>query len=197
MSLTKTIMQTSPNSKEAQARIKINQLLEKSGWRFFDDENGPANIQLEPSIKISKQDIDSFGDDFESTQRGFVDFLLLNKEGFPLVVLEAKKEGKDPLDGKEQSRKYAQSLNARFVILSNGNLHYFWDLEGGNPEVITEFPTQESIGHRKSFKPNKEKLSSEKIDKTYIALTQEPGLKDEPCSVQILKIHAASLHSYL
>ena len=166
--------------KEAQARIKINRLLEKAGWRFFDNESGAANIQLEPSIRIAKQDIDSLGNDFESMQKGFVDFLLLDKEGFPFVVLEAKKEGKDPLDGKEQSRKYAQSLNARFVILSNGNLHYFWDLEGGNPEVITEFPTQESIGHRQSFKPDKEKLSSEKIDETYIALTQEPKLNDEP-----------------
>jgi len=29
--------------KEAKARIKINKLLEEAGWRFFDDENGPAN----------------------------------------------------------------------------------------------------------------------------------------------------------
>ena len=35
------------NSKEAKARIKINKLLEEAGWRFFDDENGPANILLE------------------------------------------------------------------------------------------------------------------------------------------------------
>ena len=31
-------------AKEAKARIKINRLLEEAGWRFFDDENGPANI---------------------------------------------------------------------------------------------------------------------------------------------------------
>ena len=28
-----------------------------------------------------------------------------------------------------QIRKYATSQNCRFVILSNGNLHYLWDLE--------------------------------------------------------------------
>ena len=36
--------------KEAQARIKINNLLEKAGWRFFADPQNPAkpaNIQLE------------------------------------------------------------------------------------------------------------------------------------------------------
>jgi len=33
-------------AKEAQARIKINRLLEVAGWRFFDDEAGKANIAL-------------------------------------------------------------------------------------------------------------------------------------------------------
>ena len=41
--------------KEAHARIKINKLLEEAGWRFFDDENGKANIVLENNIKITKQ----------------------------------------------------------------------------------------------------------------------------------------------
>ncbi len=168
---------TSP--KEAKARIKINKLLEKAGWRFFDDENKPANIKLEVNTKITQKDID-FGDDFDTTKNGFVDFLLLNKDGSPLVVLEAKKENKEPLDGKEQARKYARSFNVRFVILSNGNLHYFWDLEIGNPELITEFPRQESIEYRRSFKPNKQNLSSEKIADDYIALTQDPFFKDDP-----------------
>jgi hypothetical protein len=34
-------------SKEAHARIKINKLLEAAGWRFFDNEQGKANIALE------------------------------------------------------------------------------------------------------------------------------------------------------
>jgi type I restriction enzyme, R subunit len=41
--------------KEASARIKINKLLESANWRFFDDENGPVNIQLEPNVKITKK----------------------------------------------------------------------------------------------------------------------------------------------
>jgi len=39
---------------EAKARIKINKLLEKTGWRFFDDEFGPVNIFLELGTKIKK-----------------------------------------------------------------------------------------------------------------------------------------------
>jgi len=166
--------------KEAKARIKINKLLEDAGWRFFDDENGPTNIQLEPNIKIKEKDVDAFGKDFESVKNGFVDFLLLNERGFPLVVLEAKREKKSPLDGKEQARKYAKSLNVRFVILSNGNLHYYWDLERGNPEIITEFPTQESIRHRQTFSPDSKRLADEIVSEDYIAVTQKPSFKDDP-----------------
>lgn len=168
------------NSKEAKARIKINHLLEEAGWRFFDSEKGSANIALENNVKIRQQDIDAFGEDYEQTKNGFIDFLLLDERGFPFVVLEAKKEDKDPLDGKEQARRYAQSQNARFIILSNGNLHYFWDLERGNPEVITEFPIQESLTHRKEFKPDNKKLAMEEVKEDYIALTQNPKYKEDP-----------------
>jgi len=57
------------NSKEAKARIKINKLLEESGWRFFDTEKEQANIQLEPNVKITEKDIDAFGADFETTKK--------------------------------------------------------------------------------------------------------------------------------
>ena len=161
--------------KEATARIKINKLLEQSGWRFFDDENGIANISLELNTKITQQQVDAFGNDFETTKKGFVDFLLLDEKGFPLVVLEAKKEKIDPLSAKEQARTYAQSLNCRFVILSNGNLHYFWDLESGSPYAITSFPNPDSIKGYKTSKPNPEILINEKVYDDYIAQTQHPN----------------------
>ena len=166
--------------KEAKARIKINRLLEDSGWLFFDELEKSANIQLEPNVKITHKQIDSFGEDFEITKNGVVDFLLLDSNGFPLVVLEAKKEDINPLDAKEQARDYANSQNVRFVILSNGNLHYFWDLERGTPEVITEFPTQESLEHRLDFKPNNTKLADEIVEEDYIAVSQNPSFKSDP-----------------
>src|SRR5689334_11713893 len=97
--------------KEATARIKINRLLEEAGWRFFADNNGPANIQLEPKVTVKINDLNALGENFEKTKNGFIDFLLLNEKGFPLIVLEAKSEDLDPLVGKEQARKYARSQN--------------------------------------------------------------------------------------
>ena len=165
---------------EAKARIRINDLFRRSGWRFFDDENGPANIALETHVKIKKKTLDDLGNDFEKTANGFVDYLLLDNRGFPVAVLEAKSEKIDPLVGKEQARKYAHSQNVRFVILSNGNLHYFWDLEQGNPVLITEFPTCESLGHFHSFKPNPDSLVNEKVTDDYIVITQNPNYRNDP-----------------
>ena len=122
-------------AKEARARIKINRLLEDAGWRFFASDAGPANIALEPNVKLTQNAVDELGENFEQTRNGFIDFLLLDENRKPLLVLEAKSEDKNPLVGKEQARKYAKSQNCRFIILSNGNLHYFWDLEQGNPHI--------------------------------------------------------------
>ena len=166
--------------KEAKARIRINKLLEEAGWRFFDTPEGKANICLETNLKITEQKLNDLGEDFEKTKNGYVDFLLLDELGFPLVVLEAKKEGKNPLDAKEQARKYARALNVRFVILSNGNLHYFWDIEFGNPHLITTFPTSGSIKYKKSFKPNPNSLINEPIESGYIAISQKPDYKNDP-----------------
>ena len=166
--------------KEAKARIRINKLLEEAGWRFFDTAEGRANICLETNLKITEQKLNDLGEDFEKTKNGYVDFLLLDEQGFPLVVLEAKKEGRNPLDGKEQARKYARALNVRFVILSNGNLHYFWDIEFGNPNLIITFPTSGSIKYKKSFKPNPNSLINEPIESGYIAISQKPDYKNDP-----------------
>jgi type I restriction enzyme, R subunit len=167
-------------AKEARARIKINKLLEEAGWRFLDHADGKANVVLENNVKISRQALDELGENYEKTNNGFVDFLLLNEKGFPLIVLEAKAEDKNPLIGKEQARKYARAQNCRFVILSNGNLHYFWDLESGNPYQITAFPNPESVEGYKRIVPDRNRLVHELVAPDYIALTQYPRYAADP-----------------
>ena len=166
-------------AKEATARIKINKLLEAAGWRFFSEGNAPANIRLEPGVTLKTIDLDALGNDFEKTGKGFIDFLLLDAKSFPLLVLEAKCEDKNPLVGKEQARKYAKSQNCRFVILSNGNLHYFWDLQRGNPYLITSFPTPDSVIGYRQVTPNPKRLVEETVEDDYTVLTQRPTYKAE------------------
>jgi type I restriction enzyme, R subunit len=165
-----------PEEKEALARIQINRLLEESSWRFKNSPEGPANIELEAGVKFEE-----LGDDFENTgNRGAIDFLLLDKDKKPLVVVEAKKHSVDPLSAKEQARKYANAKGARFIILSNGNIHYLWDTEFGNPELITKFPTQESLTQAKTYTPNVKALIDTPVDVNYILASQFPRYASHP-----------------
>lgn len=161
--------------KEAKARIKINKLLEEASWRFFDTDKGKATIKLESSIKM-----DDLGEDFEHSKNGFIDFLLVDENQNPVLVLEAKKESLNPLVGKEQARNYAKSQKVKFVILSNGTLHYLWNIETGNPEQIQVFPTLESIKQYYEFNPDPNKLVSEEVNADYVVLTQLPNYKQIP-----------------
>ena len=167
-------------AKEAKARIKINKLLEEAGWRFFDNEDGPANIQLEANVKLTKKQIDDCGENFEKVKNGFVDFLLLDENGKPFIVLEAKSEDLDPLVGKEQARNYAKSQFVKYVILSNGNIHYFWNIYKGNPQVIVSFPSCESVKGSKALNADPARLYNEEINADYIAVVREPRYAEAP-----------------
>jgi type I restriction enzyme R subunit len=164
---------------EATARLKINKLLEAAGWHFFPEGKISANICLELNVKIKESVLNALGENFEKTANGYIDFLLLNEKGFPFIVLEAKAEDKNPLVGKEQARKYAKHQNCRFVVLSNGNLHYFWDLERGNPYIITSFPTPDSVAGYQKVSPNPDRLIKEPVGDDYIVLTQRPNYQSE------------------
>ena len=146
---------------EANARIIIDKKLRESGWILHGDD-GVVNVDAEMRNRA-----------------GFTDYALKDSSDFPLCVLEAKDELKDPLEGKEQARKYAKSLSCRFVILSNSVNHYFWDIEQGNPNVIDVFPSQEQLELRKS-KFNPPRQESEEIGEDYIAKTQMPGFEKHP-----------------
>ncbi|MDD3535229.1 MAG: DEAD/DEAH box helicase family protein [Candidatus Cloacimonetes bacterium] len=166
--------------KEANARIKINELLKEAGWRFFDEGALKANIVLENHIKLSQTQINEYGNDFEKTKSGFIDFLLIDERSHPLIVLEAKSEKHDPLFGKEQARTYAKAQNCRFIILSNGNLHYFWDTLQGNPYIITSFPSPLSMESYVNYQPNPQALVNEIICSGYIASSQRSDYDLDP-----------------
>ncbi|MFK7693068.1 DEAD/DEAH box helicase family protein [Paenibacillus sp. HJGM_3] len=167
-------------NKEAKARIKINAMLAEAGWRFFDEDSKPANVVVEQNVKISRKQVDEMGEDFEKTVNGSADFLLLDENGKPFIVLEAKSEAKSPIVGKEQAREYAKSLYVKYVILSNGNLHYFWNIEKGNPQLITAFPSYESLKSSKAFSTDPSRLCNESVGHDYIAITQMPRYESDP-----------------
>jgi len=112
---------------EAFSRILIDRALSDSGWDLLN----PQQVQFE----------------FHTTN-GRADYLLKNGLGRVLCVLEAKREDLDPYDAKEQARGYANNLNSPFVILSNGNEHWFWNLERASEQDayrIERLPSRDDL----------------------------------------------------
>ena len=115
------------NHNEAFSRVLIDRALGDSDWELLDSK------QVE----------------FEfHTASGRADYLLNDKLGRVLCVLEAKREDADPYDAKQQARGYAENLNAPFVILSNGQEHWFWNLQHAKEQDayrIERLPSQEDL----------------------------------------------------
>lgn len=102
------------SDKEAKARIKINRLLEESGWRFFDDENGYANIRLEPNVKIKQSDIDAMGDDFEKTDS---DLLAQYINRISSILKDSVQDKKDSIASLESLTNSVNELTQENVSL--------------------------------------------------------------------------------
>ncbi len=69
--------------KEAKARIRINKLLEEAGWRFFDTDEGRANIDLETNLKITEQKLMILGKILKRQKMVMLIFYCLMNKDFP------------------------------------------------------------------------------------------------------------------
>lgn len=116
---------------EADARMVIDQLLKEAGWDIYSK----ALVSTE-----------------EATSDGRADYLLKNSRSQPLAILEAKRFAIDPYSAKVQAKAYAQALAVPFVILSNGQEHYFWDYTDGDARPILGIPTQADLERRANLK---------------------------------------------
>ena len=109
---------------EEQAREKINRLIEAAGWAYREEALAGRR-----------------------SGRGFSDYVLYDGGGLAAAVLEAKRAEVPSLSGKEQAREYADSIGVRHVFLSNGDLHYHWVTDSGNPVRIMALPTLDELDH--------------------------------------------------
>ena len=94
--------------------------LELAGWNIGSDVLEEREVHGMPT---------SSGD---HTGTGYIDYLLVGKDGKPLAVLEAKRTSLDAQKGLQQARLYAECLRAEFgylplVFLSNGFDTFFVD----------------------------------------------------------------------
>ena len=66
------------------------------------------------------------------------------------------------------------------MILSNGIVHYFWDVTKGNPKPIYKFPSPSEIGAIKGWNPDRNALTIEEVTIDYIASIQMSDYAERP-----------------
>jgi len=109
MLCTLTTQQNYSMPSEAQARVRHKQAPRGGGLAVSPRQAGPArehSLRAPGDEEVFAPNVD-LGADFERAPQGFVDYVLLNTDGRPAAVVEAKRERIDPLSAKEQARAYA------------------------------------------------------------------------------------------
>ena len=92
---------------EAFARVKIDALLTGQGWDTLDTNAVRFEVQLPDGTRA--------------------DYVLCDRHGRSLAVIEAKRYSVNPGDAAAQPKAYAQQLGVPYAFLSNGNEVLFWE----------------------------------------------------------------------
>ena len=84
------------------------------------------------------------------TGEGFIDYLLLGKDGRPLAIVEAKKTSHSEQKGMKQARLYADCLEKECgyrppAFLTNGFKTLYVDDESGAPRTVSGFFSQDDL----------------------------------------------------
>ena len=120
---------------EAQTRLnKIDPALKKAGWNVAEQ----SHIIVEYPItngRVSKS---------VAPKPLKADYILMYK-GVKLAVVEAKSDEKDVSDGVAQAKQYAKMLNIRFTYSTNGDKIYAMDMETGDEQEVSAYPTPDEL----------------------------------------------------
>ena len=167
---------------EATARLKINRLLERAGWRFFPEGSKLANVQLEAGVALKPSDLDGLGDDFEKTSTGFVDYLLLGRAGVP-VHRAGGQVGKRSSLSLEKSRPGGTPTprTAGSPCSPTGTCTTSGTWNEATPTSSHPFPTPGSVIGYSKVQPNPQRLVDEQVRDDYIVLTQTAQLRLGGC----------------
>lgn len=114
---------------EAFARAKIDALLKDVGWKLTDGHSVSFEVVLSDGLRA--------------------DYVLNDRHGRALAVVEAKRASRNPAEAATQGREYAVRLGVPFVFLTNGDEVRFWDHEkDAHPHVVTTFFSQVDLERR-------------------------------------------------
>ena len=114
---------------EAFSRVRIDTLLADAGWNLADG----VSVLFEHALPDGSR----------------ADYVLCNRAGRPMAVVEAKRASARPLAAQDQGVHYATLLDVPFVFLSNGEEVRFLDRgRDAHARAIATFYSQEDLERR-------------------------------------------------
>lgn len=146
------------NLSESETRkIYIDTELKRMGWKFSGTD---ADVWEEYEVN------DMCG---IQGQKGYADYVLFGRDGLPLAVIEAKRTGKDPNDGRKQAVLYADCLERKFrrrpmIFTTNGFETYFWDDVTYPQRKVSGFFTKSDLEKLMNRRTIRKKLNTIKIN---------------------------------
>ncbi|HET7416832.1 MAG TPA: DEAD/DEAH box helicase family protein [Solirubrobacterales bacterium] len=121
---------------QATRDLYIDLLLKEAGWQLTDERDREFEVTGMPPPSKSGT--------------GFVDYVLWGEDGKPLGLVEAKRTRRDPREGRQQARLYADCLERRFgqrpvIFYSNGYETWIWDDSRYPPRPVQGFFTRDQL----------------------------------------------------
>ena len=114
---------------EAFSRVIIDALLADQGWNTQDTNSVRYEVVLGDGTRA--------------------DYVLCDRHGRSLAVIEAKRFSVNPADATEQAKNYARQLNVPYVFLANGQEIRFWDWQReAYPHPVKTFFKQDDLERR-------------------------------------------------
>ena len=134
---------------EAFSRVRIDALLGDAGWNLTDG----ASVLFEHAL----------GDGSRA------DYVLCDRAGRPMAVVEAKRASVDPIAAQDQGRHYAEQLEVPFVFLSNGDEVRFLDRDAdAHARTVATFYSQEDLERRVAARAVRRALADVPIDRQIV-----------------------------
>lgn len=135
-------------STEADARIKVDNLLRQAWWDPADKSQVLTEYSSNNNIRV--------------------DYLLLQQNGRPLAIIEAKRSAIEPYTAKQQALPYAKQIKAPFIFLTNGELIYFWDYLNDDARIVNSFYSRRDLERLVEMRTTKKPLATIQIPDYYI-----------------------------
>ena len=134
---------------EAFSRVRIDALLTDAGWNLTDG----MSVLFEHALSDGSR----------------ADYVLCDRAGRPMAVVEAKRASVEPIAAQDQGRHYAELLEVPFVFLSNGDVVRFMDREvDAHSREIATFYSQEDLERRIAARTVRRELTDVPIDRQIV-----------------------------